>query len=363
MIEKLKSIPGRIANLGKNVWKPSLLAVLGVVVLSLLGLVIYWAVRPDIAPSWTGFSELVSGQYTYTTEENIKVVLAKTLWDWMGLLIVPVVLGAGVFLLNNSQRKNEQEIAKESRETDRQIARDRQHQTTLETYFDRMTDLLLEKKLRSSEKGDEVRSIARTRTLAVLRSLNAERVGAVFRFIEDAKLKDVISLAEGNLMEVNWSGADLYKANLRGADLSGAFLSGASLIGADLIGAYLIGADLSGAGLYEANLSGASLVGGADLSGAFLNDADLRGAYLNDADLRGAYLIGAYLSGADLSGADLQWAKNYTDEQLRAAISLKGATMPDGTKYEEWIKTHAEDGQAQSQEADEQPKVDEQSAE
>ena len=147
----IKSIPGRIADLVKKVLKTSLLAVLVVVVLSLLAVVIYWAVRPDIAPSWTGFSELVSGQYTYTTEENIKVVLAKTLWDWMGLLIVPLVLGVGVFILNSSQRRNEQEIAeesrkqdleiaKESRETDREIARDRQHQTTLETYFDRMTN-------------------------------------------------------------------------------------------------------------------------------------------------------------------------------------------------------------------------------
>ena len=47
-----------------------------------------------------------------------------------------------------------------------------------------------------------------------------------------------------------------------------------------------------------------------------------------DADLRGAIL----------NGADLWAAKNYTDAQLRAEKSLKGAIMPDGRLYEEWIK-------------------------
>ena len=267
----------------------------------------------------------------------------------MGLLIVPLVLGVGVFLLNRAQRRSEQGIAKESRkqdlqladrnreqdleiaeknrETDRQIARDRQHQTTLETYFDRMTELILENGLGKKKVKKGVQSIARTRTLAVLRSLDAEWVGAVFRFIDDAELKDAISLAKGNLRGVIWKGADLTDANLSGADLRWANLNDVTLDSANL----------SGTTLFEANL--------------------------NMAFLSGANLSGANLSKADLDGADLTDAKDYTDEQLREAGSLKGATMPDGTEYEEWIKSHGEDGQVQSQEADEQPKVDEQSAE
>ena len=95
--------------------------------------------------------------------------------------------------------EREQDIAKENRETDRQIARDMQHQATLETYFDRMTELILDNGLGTDKETSGARSIARTRTLVVLRSLDAERVGAVFRFIQDAELKDVISLAKGNL--------------------------------------------------------------------------------------------------------------------------------------------------------------------
>jgi hypothetical protein len=115
---------------------------------------------------------------------------------------------------------------------------------------------------------------------------------------------------------------DFQGANLRDADLNGANLSGANLGGADLNGANLSDADLVGA-----NLSGAHLLG-ADLSGANLSDADLAGAGLFFTNL-----IGANLSGADLSGANLTDAK-VTDEQLAEAKSLKGATLPDGTKHE-----------------------------
>ena len=332
---KRESIRKWIVDAGKKVWKNRLFVLLGIAGLYLLAVVGNWALYPDaVRILETGFAD-------------------KTLWDWMDLLIVSVVLTFGVLALNYSQRKNEQAIAKESREqdrdiaeknreTDREIARDRQYQTTLETYFDRMADLLLKENLRNSGEGDEVRSIARTRTLAVLRSLDAERVGAVFRFIDDAELKDVISLKGGNLMEVKWMGADLY-----GATLSDAFLFGATLSDAFLFGATLSDAHLSWA----------------HLDGAHLDDANLSGALLLRAHLRGADLDKANLDGADLSEADLRGAVNYTDKQLREANSLKGATMPDGTKYEEWIKTHGEDGQAQSQEADEQPIVDDQSSE
>jgi uncharacterized protein YjbI with pentapeptide repeats len=50
---------------------------------------------------------------------------------------------------------------------------------------------------------------------------------------------------------------------------------------------------------------------------------------------RGADLRKAHLSGADLSGADLNQARGWTAEQLRAASSLEGATMPYGRKYKD----------------------------
>ena len=52
------------------------------------------------------------------------------------------------------------------------------------------------------------------------------------------------------------------------------------------------------------------------------------------------------LRGANLSGADLE-GTNVTDAQLARCRTLKGATMPNGQKYEDWLKSKGsgEDGE------------------
>ena len=82
----------------------------------------------------------------------------------------------------------------------------------------------------------------------------------------------------------------------------------------------------------------------AALSLAELVNADLRHADLSDADLFRADLHDAFLDKADLSGAffqdtNLNGATGVSNEELeKQALSLKGATMPNGQKYEEWLK-------------------------
>jgi uncharacterized protein YjbI with pentapeptide repeats len=77
---------------------------------------------------------------------------------------------------------------------------------------------------------------------------------------------------------------------------------------------------------------------------ADLGEADLSGAYLewaklSNTKLGGANLSKAILQGADLRGAVLFRAKGWTEEQLAAAKSLAGAIMPDGQRYEDWLKS------------------------
>jgi hypothetical protein len=75
----------------------------------------------------------------------------------------------------------------------------------------------------------------------------------------------------------------------------------------------------------------------------------LRGADLRGADLRGASLIDANLGSADLRLAVLFRAMGKTSEELKQqAASLNFATMPNGQKYEDWLKgreSRKEDGQ------------------
>ena len=72
-----------------------------------------------------------------------------------------------------------------------------------------------------------------------------------------------------------------------------------------------------------------------------------RGANLSAADLSRANLSKANLSGVDLSGA-----RGITNEELeQQAGSLEGATMPNGQKYEDWLKDkvgRVEDGENSS---------------
>lgn len=199
--------------------------------------------------------------------------VGKTVWDWLQLLVVPLVLAFGAVVFNQANTR-----------TERQITLDKQREDLLQNYLDRMSELLLEKDLRVKE----VRNIARVRTISTLIQLDATRAGYVFAFLHEAGLMEssdpILSLRKVNLSGVdlshaNLSGADLRVAQLSRADLSGADLSGANLLRADLSGADLSGADLSKASLLRANLLRAD-VSGADLSGANLLRANLKGAII-----------------------------------------------------------------------------------
>jgi uncharacterized protein YjbI with pentapeptide repeats len=152
--------------------------------------------------------------------------------------------------------------------------------------------------------------------------------------------------------------ADLSRATLLGANLSGCYLKEATLTdatlqSADLSSADLQGADLSHTALQGANLSPATVPGSppglspkiptnltdSDLRDAALQGANLSSAVLQNANLTDADLTEANLTDAFLKDADLSEARGWTIEQLTAARSLEGATMPHGQKYEEWIKS------------------------
>jgi hypothetical protein len=71
----------------------------------------------------------------------------------------------------------------------------------------------------------------------------------------------------------------------------------------------------------------------------------LAAANLSLANLSDANLYLANLIEADLSDADLSDAVGLTDEQIDAADFLDDATVPNGQRYEDWLKSkgHGED--------------------
>jgi uncharacterized protein YjbI with pentapeptide repeats len=297
----------------------------------------------------------------------------KTLWDLLQLLIVPLVLVGIGLLFEMQQAAREDQRA----EVERELAEQRAQDEALQAYLDEMSQLMLERKLLEAEQGDPVHTLAQARTSTAILRLDAEHNESVTRFLIDSglalsseaspRLLREITLSHATLSDAQLPDADLSDADLSGADLSNALLNNANLSGASLKGASLKGAALSEAdlGLADevrqarvqdltpqdltdlraaitdlsgANLSGANL-SGADLSGANLSGANLGRADMVDASLKGADLQRADLSKALLWSADLTEADGITNEELQQqAASLEGATMPNGQKYEDWLK-------------------------
>jgi uncharacterized protein YjbI with pentapeptide repeats len=271
-----------------------------------------------------------------------------TVRDWMELLIVPLSLVVIGLVFTAQQDQRQQRAETQRAEAERELAQQRAQDEALQAYLDQMGTLLLEEDLRKSERGSEVRTLARARTLTVLDRLDPSRKAAVVRFLDEAEL--VTKADEGGpviaLTGADLSNANLHQAHLSGADLTTADLNGADLTEADLYIAYLFGADLSGADVRYADVSYAD-VKAADLSGANLYLADLKATDLSGTDLHGANLREVDLSRTYLRGANLRDAQGVTDDQLAKAKSLEGATMPNGQKYEHWRKSRegrGEDG-------------------
>jgi len=313
----------------------------------------------------------------------------KTLWDWMGLLIVPVVLSLITVVFAWQQDIRQDQIETKRAKAERELARERAQDQALQAYLDQMSNLLLERNLRESAlgsnlpesaSGSEVRTLARARTLTVLSRLNSARKARLLQFLYETGLlhkekphphkeKPVIDLNGADL-----SGIDLHNNNLSGggaflinvsrnqfyegtiepskaANLSGAILNDANLERAvldytNLENADLEDADLSHASLSETHLSNANLshanlshhanLDGADLSYADLTNADLsdvvfEGFRAGDLNLTWAVLKDADLSDANLSGANLSNA-NLSNANL-AGANLSGADLSNAHMY------------------------------
>ena len=375
----------------RSSWQQVKLRRVSILVVAIILVVVIVLIIRGYRFDWTGF--------------NGNNKSGKTLWDWMQLLFIPLVLAIAGFWFNHRERKaaelraenerkaaelrseGEREIEQQRAKTERDIAEDNQREAALQSYINEMSEILLEKKLRESTVTDEVRIIARVRTLTVLPRLDGKRKRNLLLFLFDAGLIDrkdqIVDVSDADFSEADLSGVNLRNANLEGANLSGVKLGAGnefelefgssikSMIKTDLSEAKLVEADLrraelGGADLHGADLSGALLgraylglanlslanLHGADLSiDTFIEDLEDSGASEQDiSELIGANLHSANLSGANLSEANLSQAEligaNLGEAYLKGvvgintqrleneALSLEGATMPDGSIHE-----------------------------
>lgn len=320
-------------------WQRKLQVVATLLVAALTVAVIVSAFIPSHR-GWVGFwkdesktttTEIDAQGKTIKTVVTIKEEQGKTLWDWLGLLGVPLSLAVFGYWLQQQQQRQATAIAQEQQ-------RQAEAEAELKLYHERISTLLIDKNLlaiatRIDKQGrdfvppselemfDAATNLIRTRTLSTLWLLrdDNERKNSVVRFLVETEIVNRlkldlsgadlsgVNLSESNLSSVNLSNTNLSGANLFGVNLFGVNLSNTNMSGANLLGVNLSNANLSSANLRDANLSFA-ILNNTDLSFAILNNVNLSGADLSRADLRSANLSGANLSDADLSWVNLNLA-------------------------------------------------------
>lgn len=308
----------------------------------------------------------------------------KTLWDVLALIIIPVVLTGGGLFLNDVATERQKAIQRADTLRQKAIDVDRGRENALQSYFDRMFNLLQLDDLDDSKRIPKIQSIARIKTHTLIRNLDSRRKGLLLQFLhesdlitrdnlhlelprergsqcqvpeedtptyqtltvslKDADLRDV-SLPNATLQYAALDGADLLRANLQATDLRNTTFYGADLRWANLRAADMEATVLDGALLYKASLNGARLVA-ASLRCTYLHSATLRAADLRGADLQNASLISADLRIVDLRHASLintnLQAANLDDADLRDAnlrgTNLRSATLVGAKVYDHQLK-------------------------
>ena len=214
----------------------------------------------------------------------------KSFWDWLQLLIVPLMLAFGGLYVN---------YAFETR--DKQIAEDGKKQELLKDYFSKMQTLIVEtkkskdsqpkivetkKSVETTKSKDsqpnpdgapllpEFIPIAQALTLAVLDELDGKRKGKVISYLAESKLitanikdqksKPVIDLRKANLKEIVLEDVSLDGLSITGADMTEAkltevILTNSNLVSSKFINATLDTVDFSGSKLGNSNFYDADL--------------------------------------------------------------------------------------------------------
>jgi hypothetical protein len=275
---------------------------------------------------------------------TLKEFVGKPVWDWLQLLVVPLMLALITVVFTWQQNVRQNELEDQRTEAERRLEEQRTQDAALQAYLDQMSTLLIENDLRTAPGDSEVRTLARARTLTVLSSLGPEDKPSVLQFLYESGL--ILRQGPGTHVGPGTSADSLPsctpQVGLRGihsiVSLQGADLRDAPLSGADLTGANLSGADLRHADLAPA-FSATQYVPSQAISilqGADLREADLSSADLSNADLCSAKLKDTELSDANLREAALFGAKGVTiDRLVKEAESLDGAMMPNYRMCEE----------------------------
>jgi hypothetical protein len=206
----------------------------------------------------------------------------KSFWDWLQLLIVPLMLALGAFYLNSAADFR-----------DYQIAQERKQQEILTDYFSKMQGLIVETKKIKETSGytklhpkdeaarllPEFRSTAQALTLSVLEQLDGERKGKVITYLAESQLITANNDNQSSRSEIKLDGANLQKLELKDQVFSYINIAGADMTSTELSDILISDSDLSRVNLTEAVLQDVTFknsnLSGVNLDGASLTNTNI----------------------------------------------------------------------------------------
>jgi uncharacterized protein YjbI with pentapeptide repeats len=235
----------------------------------------YLAFLPE-PPAWTGFGKSIKDE---------KIEPAKTLFDWLDLLIIPLSLGFLGWLYKEAEKSKTERGEEE-----------RSRNESLNSFFNIITDLLKNHDL-SGSPSNQTKAMARTRINMTLSQLDGGRKGQLLQFLYESDLID--NSPKLKLLGANFNAAILDQIVLGGSEIRGAFFKNASIKEANLNEIILNSSNLE-----NANLSG-SLVEKSDFAYSNLKNSKMKNMDLTTVDFEGADLTNADLRGSTIKQSQL----------------------------------------------------------
>ncbi|TRU35934.1 MAG: pentapeptide repeat-containing protein [Microcystis aeruginosa Ma_MB_F_20061100_S20] len=250
----------------------------------------------------------------------------KSFWDWLQLLIIPLMLALGAFYLNSAADFR-----------DNQIAQEQKQQEILTDYFSKMQDLIVETKKSKQTPGSkesnskerlllEFRPTAQALTLSVLEQLDGKRKGKVITYLAESQL--ITITADNNVTADNNKPSPQPEIKLDGANLDDIKLGNNgqrnSLNENEMT--IIDKIKINNASMKRANLSGLQLLD-SDLSGS-----NLENATLENVDFTGSIMVGSrFITGQiiDVNFTDVRLGKSIFDN-----VKLENIKISDKTNFD-----------------------------
>jgi uncharacterized protein YjbI with pentapeptide repeats len=254
----------------------------------------------------------------------------KSFWDWLQLLIIPLMLALGAFYLNSTADFR-----------DYQIAQEQKHQEILTDYFSKMQDLIVETKKSKQTPGSkesnseerlllEFRTTAQALTLSVLEQLDGKRKGKVITYLAESQLITANNDNQSSLPEVeNDNPSSLPEIKLNGANLKEIVLKNVdlySIIDMKNKDRIINGIKINNANMERANLSKVNLFK-SDLMGSNLENATLQNVNFAGSTMKSSRFINGQITDVDFTGVNLS-------ETIFDNIKLENIKISDKTNFD-----------------------------